>query len=142
MKVSDLMSNQVICIHPGEPVTAAARLLKTSNVGALPVCDGERRLRGIVTDRDIVLRCVATGADPAHVTVGEIMSRGVLTTGPLEDVEQAAQQMSREQVRRLPVLSSGRLVGFLSLCDLARDGNCDMEAASALSDISAGSRRS
>ena len=86
-------------------------------------------------------RCVAAGRDPAGVTVGEIMSRGVLTVSPLEEVDRAAGQMKSEQVRRLPVVSEGRLVGVLSLCDLARDANCEMEAAEALSEISSNFRR-
>lgn len=141
MKVCELMSNQVMSVGPAEPVTAAARLLKNGNVGVLPVCDLGGRLRGIVTDRDIVTRCVAAGRDPAGVTVGEIMSRGVLTVSPLEEVDRAAGQMKSEQVRRLPVVSEGRLVGVLSLCDLARDANCEMEAAEALSEISSNFRR-
>lgn len=141
MKVCELMSNQVMSVGPAEPVTAAARLLKNGNVGVLPVCDLGGKLRGIVTDRDIVTRCVAAGRDPAGVTVGEIMSRGVLTVSPLEEVDRAAGQMKSEQVRRLPVVSEGRLVGVLSLCDLARDANCEMEAAEALSEISSNFRR-
>lgn len=141
MKVCDLMSDQVVSISQDEPVSAAARLLRQTNLGALPVCDSRKRLRGIVTDRDIVTRCVAAGADPARQSVSEIMSRGVVTTGPFEEVSHAAQVMRGDQVRRLPVLSEGRLVGVLSLCDLARSAACDMEAASALSDISANFRK-
>ena len=136
MKVCDIMSDRVITIDQNEPVSAAARLLKLCNIGALPVCDGEKRLRGILTDRDIVTRCVAAGADPAETKISEIMSRGVITAGPFDEVGHAAKLMSGDQVRRLPVVSSGRLVGVLSLCDMARDANCDMEAGAALSEIS------
>ena len=136
MKVCDLMTEQVISVGVSEPVTAAARLMKAHNVGALPVCDGQGRLRGIVTDRDLVTRCVARGASPIHVTVGDVMSRGVLTAEPFEEVSSAAGKLRSERVRRLPVVREGRLVGFLSLCDLARDLSCDVEAASALSEIS------
>ena len=141
MKVCDLMSEKVVSIDRDEPVTAAARLLRSSNVGALPVCDSQGRLRGIVTDRDIVTRCVAAGADPAKTSVSEIMSRGVVTASPFDEVESAAKSMAGDQVRRLPVVNEGRLVGVLSLCDMARDGNCDMEASEALSEISSGLRR-
>lgn len=141
MKVCDVMSDKVVCIGQNEPVSAAAKLLKQCNVGALPVCDGQKRLRGVLTDRDIVIRCVAAGADPQETPVGEIMSRGVVTTTPFDEVEQAAKVMSGDQVRRLPVLSEGRLVGMLSLCDLARNAGCEMEAGAALTEISSGFRR-
>ena len=120
MKVNEVMSGRVICIGQDEPVSAAAKMLKRSNIGALPVCDASHRLRGIVTDRDIVTRCVALDADPAETRVAEIMSRGVLTASPLDE---------------------GKLVGMVTLCDIARDGKYDMEAAEALADISANLRR-
>jgi CBS domain-containing protein len=141
MKVSEIMSSRVVCISQDEPVSAAAKLLKRSNIGALPVCDGDRRLRGIVTDRDIVTRCVALDADPASTRVAEIMSRGVVTASPLDEVSHAARVMCDDQVRRLPVLDEGKLIGMVSLCDLARDAGCDMEAAEALSEISSNVRR-
>ena len=107
MKVNEIMSSRVICIRQDEPVSAAAKLLKRSNVGALPVCDANRRLRGIVTDRDIVTRCIALDADPAQTRVAEIMSRGVVTASPLDETAQAARIMRTDQVRRLPVFSRG-----------------------------------
>ena len=136
MKVCDLMTEHVVSVGVSEPVSAAARLMKAHNVGALPVCDGRGRLRGIVTDRDLVTRCVALGGSPAEMKVGDVMSRGVLTAEPFEDIASAAGKLRSERVRRLPVVREGRLVGFLSLCDLARDLSCDMEAANALSEIS------
>ena len=141
MKISEIMSNRVISIGQDEPVNAAARLLKRANVGALPVCDEKRRLRGIVTDRDIVTRCVAPGADPALTPVREIMSRGVVTCGPEETLDAAVKRMGDDQVRRLPVLDEGRLVGIVTLCDLSRSGRFGMEAAAALSEITNNVRR-
>ena len=141
MKVCDIMSDKVVSIDQNEPVSAAAKLLKQCNIGALPVCDGQKRLRGILTDRDIVLRCVAADADPQETRISEIMSRGVITASPFDDVDHAAKAMSGDQVRRLPVVSDGKVVGVLSLCDMARDANCDMEAAEALTEISSNFRR-
>ena len=141
MKVCDIMSRRVVSIAPDEPVSAAAKLLRRMNIGALPVCDASNRLRGIVTDRDIVTRCVALEADPAQTRVAEIMSRGVVTASPLDDTGHAAHTMSADRVRRLPVLDEGKLVGMVTLCDLARDANCDMEAAEALSEISSNVQR-
>ncbi len=141
MRVSEIMSDRVVSIDQNELVSAAARLLKQCNIGALPVCDRQNRLRGILTDRDIVTRCVAAGTDPGETRVAEIMSRGVITTSPSDEVEQAVRLMGGDQVRRLPVLQDGRLVGVLSLCDMARSSRCDMEAGAALSEISSNFRR-
>ena len=141
MKVCDIMSNQVISIHKNESVSAAAKLLKRCNLGALPVCDEQGRVRGIVTDRDIVLRCVAADEDPQALKVEEIMSRGIVFASPFDELARAVKLMSEDQVRRLPVLDEGRLVGMVTLCDLARDCNCDMEAGEALSEISSNFRK-
>ncbi len=141
MKICDIMSDKVVSVGMDEPVYAAAKLMQRSNLGALPVCDSAGRLRGMVTDRDIVLRCVALGAEPSETRVGEIMSRGVITTGPFEELEHAVRLMSQDQVRRLPVLDGGKLVGMVTLCDMARNCNCDMEAAETLAEISSNFRR-
>ena len=139
MKVSDIMSGRVVTIGQKEPVIAAARLLKRMNLGALPVTDDSGRLRGILTDRDIVLRCVAAGADPRTLEVRERTSPGVVTASPSRDASEAARLMRGAQVRRRPVVDRGRLVGMVSLADMAR--RCDMEAAAALADISSNIRR-
>lgn len=141
MKICDIMSDKVITIDMDEPVTAAARLLKNHNIGAVPVCSKDGNLRGMVTDRDIVLRCVAGSIDPQTTPVKEIMSRGIITAQPLDDVEKAVELMSQDQVRRLPVLDQGRIVGIVALSDMARSCNCEMEAAEALTEISSNFRR-
>lgn len=139
MKVSDIMSERVVTIDEREPVIAAARLLKRMNLGALPVTDRGGKLVGMLTDRDIVLRCVALGGDARTMTAGDVMTRGVVTATPDVKVDDAAKRMGRGQVRRLPVVENGKLVGMLSLADMAR--KCDMEAAAALADISSNLRR-
>ena len=139
MKVSDIMSDRVVTIDEREPVIAAARLLKRMNLGALPVTDRGGKLVGLLTDRDIVLRCVALGGDARTMTAGDVMTRGVVTATPDVKVDDAAKRMGRGQVRRLPVVENGKLVGMLSLADMAR--KCDMEAAAALADISSNLRR-
>ena len=141
MKVCDIMSEKVISIEMHEPVSAAAKLLRQCNIGALPVCDEQQRLRGILTDRDIVTRCIAAGADPKETPVSEVMSRGIRTISPFDEVAKAVQLMGEDQVRRLPVLEEGRLVGVVTLCDMARNCNCDMEAGEALAEISSNFRR-
>lgn len=141
MQVSQLMNRNVVTISPEESAALCARLLSRHNLGALPVCDGNGRLRGIVTDRDIVLRCVAAEEEPAETRVRDIMSRACISIAAEEDVSAAAQMMALHQVRRLPVTESGKLVGMLSLGDLARARACDAEAADALCEISQNVRR-
>lgn len=137
MNVSEIMTGRVVTVGQDEPVMAAVRLLKRHNLGALPVTDSAGRLRGLVTDRDIVLRCVAAGDDPGTLRISEIMSRGILTAQPGDSVEQAAACMAREQIRRLPVTEDGRVVGMVSLCDMARRENCRRECTRAIESISA-----
>ena len=141
MKVAEIMSRNVVSVNHKEPVTAAARLMKRHNLGALPVCDDEGRLRGLVTDRDIVTRCVAMDYDPTDTMLREIMTRGILTCSPEDAVETTAARMGKEQIRRLPVTADGKLVGMVSLGDVARRERLSMEAAAALADVSANIRR-
>lgn len=141
MLVSELMTDNVISISPDEPASLAARLFFRHNIGSVPVCTEDGRLKGIVTDRDIVLRCVAAENDPETTPVREIMSRGLITVSPTDDVREAARQMAQSQVRRLPVVDSGKLVGMLALGDMAKTHSFDMEASKALSDISSNIRK-
>ena len=136
MKVKQIMTDHVITVGQREPVAHAARLMKRGNLGALPVCDDEGRLRGIVTDRDIVTRCVAADDDPGDTPVREIMSRGIVTCGAEDDADELIRTMSARQVRRVPVTEGGKVVGMVSLADLARSDLFSMEAAEALSEIS------
>lgn len=141
MSVRELMSKTVISIAPEESAALAARLLTRHDLGALPVCDRKGRLLGIVTDRDIITRCVAAGEDPRRVPVAEVMTRGVSVASPEDEPLQAARQMARSQVRRLPVLEQGVVIGMLSLGDMARHHRYAMECAEALGDISSSIRR-
>ena len=136
MQVKDLMTSGVVSVEPGASAALAARLISRHNVGALPVCGPGGRLRGMVTDRDIVLRCVAPEEDPAQTPVRDIMTRCCASVGPEEDCRTAALLMSKQQVRRLPVVENGRVVGMLSLSDLARTRTLEPAAARALSGIS------
>ena len=141
MKVFDVMSDHVITVGMSEPVTAAARLLKQYNIGAVPVCDDSGRLKGMITDRDIAIRCVAAGLSPDGTKISNVMTRGAITVEDNTQVGDAARLMADAQVRRLPVCHEGRLVGMLSLADLARSTECDTEAAEALCEISKNIRR-
>ena len=136
MQVRDLMNPSVVSITPGESAALAARLLSRHNLGSLPVCGEDGGLRGIVTDRDIVLRCVAAEEDPAQTQVKDIMTRNCATVSPGDDCREATRLMAAQQVRRLPVTEGGKIVGIVSLGDLAKCQAFDMEAAKALSEIS------
>ncbi len=135
MLVSELMSDNVISIAPDEPASLAARLLYRHNIGSVPVCTEDGRLKGVVTDRDIVLRCVAAENDPETTPVREIMTKSIVTVSPNDDVREAARQMAEAQVRRLPVVDAGS-VGYLAIGDMAKKHMYDMEASKALSEIS------
>lgn len=140
MLVSDIMNKDVVTISPEESVSLASRLLSRHNVGSLPVCGSDGKLRGIVTDRDIVLRCVAGESEPKNTPVKNIMSRSVVTVSPWDDVNRASELMSAAQVRRLPVVENGKLVGMLALADMAQKTACGEDAYQALTNISAGTR--
>ncbi len=141
MRVRDLMSKSVVTIAPEESAALAARLLSRHELGSLPVCAADGTLAGIVTDRDIVTRCVAAGEEPGRVPVRDIMSPAPSVITPETPISDAARLMAQRQVRRLPVVEQGHVVGMLSLGDLARSRRTDTEAAAALSDISASLRR-
>lgn len=141
MQIKDLMTKHTVSVGQEEPVTAAARLLKRDNIGSVPVCDEKGKVQGIITDRDITLRCVAAGVDPDKTKIREVMTTGVYTVSPTDSVDTAAALMGKAQIRRLPVCENGTLVGMLSLGDLAVSNNCNMEAGAALSEISTCIRR-
>lgn len=136
MKVRELMSRQLISIAPEESAAVAARLLSRYNIGALPVCNAEGKLRGMVTDRDIALRCIAAQEDPGSVPVGEIMTRRVFAIDAEQSVGAATELMEQEQIRRLPVQREGRVVGMVSLADLSREPACRDESSRILSSVS------
>ena len=136
MKLRDIMSNQVIKIHPEETVSVAARMLEHNNIGAMPVCGNDGKLHGMLTDRDIVIRCLAAGKSPETTSVREVMTGKVYVGRPDMEVALAAGLMGREQIRRLPVMEKGVLCGMVSLGDLARREESSIEAGDALTDIS------
>ena len=136
MQVKDVMSPRPVTIEPEESTALAARLLSRHNIGFLPVCSSRGKLLGVVTDRDLVVRCLAAEADPAALPVKRLMSPHPLAAEPSDDLRLAAEKMARAQVRRLPVAKNGVLVGTVSLGDLAKSGACEMEVSRALTDIS------
>lgn len=140
MKVSDVMTKQVVRINPEESVEVAARTLTHYNIGALPVCTDDGKLCGMVTDRDLVIRCVAANKPVAQTKVRQVMTGQVLSVKPDMDAAVAAHLMGKQQVRRLPVVEDGKLCGILSLGDIASREESVMDAADALNDITANIR--
>jgi CBS domain-containing protein len=116
--VRDAMTQNPRFVSPSESVTDAARVLTNENVGSLPVVDGDR-LVGMLTDRDIVTRVVAEERDPTSTSVKEVASGKLVTAEANADLDDAMLLMARHQVRRLPVVEDGRLVGILAQADLA-----------------------
>jgi CBS domain-containing protein len=116
--VKDAMTSDVKTAAPSVSLADAAKLMKQEDVGSVPVVDGER-LIGMLTDRDIVVRGIADGSDPHAVTAGDIASRDIVTVRPDDDLEEALRLMAQHQVRRLPVVDDGHLVGVLAQADVA-----------------------
>ncbi len=113
MKVRDGMARIVHRARKTDKVGDIARTMKQEDIGFMPVVDGEV-LIGVITDRDIVVSCIAEGHDPRGETAEHLMKREVTTIGPDEELEDAGRMMEREEIRRLPVVENGRLVGVLS----------------------------
>jgi len=141
MKLRDVMTNPVIRIHPDETVSVAARTLTHYNIGILPVCGSDGRLCGLVTDRDLVTRCLASGRSPGSTPVRDVMTAQVISARPDMEAALAASLMGREQIRRLPVVENGKLCGMVSLGDLAVQEETGIDAGDALSEISSGLSR-
>ncbi len=133
--VRDVMTSNPRSIAPSTTVSEAGRLMKSEDVGSLPIVDGDQ-LVGVVTDRDIVIRVVAEAKDPQTATVGEIASRDLVTVDPEQDLDEALRLMAQHQVRRLPVAEEdGRLVGILAQADVAREGK-DVQTGQIVQEIS------
>jgi CBS domain-containing protein len=121
--ISDVMTSNPRGVETATPVADAARIMKSENVGSVPIVEGDR-LVGMLTDRDVAIRVVAEGKDPRSTTAGEIASRDLVTIDPQQDLDEALQLMARHQVRRLPVVEEdGRLVGIVAQADVAQVGD-------------------
>ena len=121
MKLREIMTETVVRIRPEESVSVAARTLTNYNIGALPVCGSDGRLCGVVTDRDIVTRCLAAGMEPVQTQVKQVMTGTVKTIDTDADTAEAARIMGSNQIRRLPVTEGGKICGMLSLGDLSQN---------------------
>ena len=135
MEIKDIMTQTVIAIDPAESVEVAARTMTRYNIGALPVCKNGK-LCGMLTDRDIVTRCLAANRLPANTQVRQIMTEQVTAVSPDMQTGVAAHLMGRLQIRRLPVVENGNLCGMVSLGDLAVREETVLDAGDVLADVS------
>ena len=117
----DLMTPDPTCVKEHQTLVDAARMMRDLDVGALPICGDDDRLKGMLTDRDIVVKCVADGGDPGSVTAGSLAEGKPLTIGADDDVREALEVMQEYQVRRLPVIDGHDLVGIIAQADIARE---------------------
>jgi CBS domain-containing protein len=120
MKVRDAMTAGAECVGESETLVEAARKMADLDVGSLPICGEDQRLKGMVSDRDIVVKVVARGEDPSAVTAGQLGEGKPVTIGADDSLEEALRTMSEHRVRRLPVIDGHELVGMLSQADLVR----------------------
>ncbi len=137
MKVRDIGMKEVNCADPSMDLSEVATMMKRHNIGSVPVCEGGK-LVGMLTDRDLVITCMASDMDPKECTAREYMTANPVTVTPDTDIEEAARIMGREQLRRLPVVENGKLVGMLSLGDIAVALEDDCLIAETLRKISHG----
>ncbi|MBP1753839.1 MAG: hypothetical protein H6Q59_237 [Firmicutes bacterium] len=135
MKVRDIMTKEIASLRSDDTIEHAAQLMKQYNCGSLPVCTQDK-LIGIVTDRDIAVRSVATGEDVTSRRVGDIMTNDVVFANPETDVNDAARIMSDRQIRRLPVVENNSLIGIVALGDISLEPKCQDSAEDALKNIS------
>lgn len=137
MQVKEVMTPGVECTQPAATLREAAQRMKDLDVGPLPVCGDDDRLAGIITDRDLVVRAVAEGRDPATTLVRDVMTPKIIYCFEDHDIAEAARLMEENQVRRLVVLNRDkRLVGILSLGDLAVDTGDEQLAGHTLEAVS------
>lgn len=133
MKLKEIMSKDIACANSNDSIEKAAQLMKQYNVGSIPICS-QNKVVGIVTDRDIALRSVASGQ--FSQSVGEIMTGNPVTGTPDMDVHEAAKIMGEKQIRRLPVVENNSLVGIVSLGDISVEPKLQDNAEQALKNIS------
>jgi CBS domain-containing protein len=117
----DIMTGSAECASENDTLVEAARRMKELGVGALPICGEDNRLKGMITDRDIVVGCIADGGDPSSVKVSELAEGKPVTIGADDSVEEALHTMRDHGVRRLPVIDGHELVGVVSQADIAKN---------------------
>lgn len=119
-KARSVMHFGVQCIGENENLLTAAQMMRDLGVGSMPVCGNDDKLKGIITDRDIVIKAIAAGRNPSDMRAGDLAQGEVVWIDADADVDEALNMMERHQIRRLPVIDNHRLVGMISEADLAQ----------------------
>jgi CBS domain-containing protein len=119
-RAADIMSKDVTVIQEDETIRQAAERLAQDDIGILPICDNNKQIKGVLTDRDIVVNVIARGKDPNTTRAREMEQGEVITLRPDDSIEHARDLMAQRQVRRLPVVENGRVVGMVSQADIAK----------------------
>ena len=140
MKVKDIMTKGVVFANSNDSVLTVAKLMKHHNIGVLPIVENADKVLGILTDRDIVLSLADYNFDLANTDATKLMSNKVYSVRPEADLSSALALMKKQQIRRLPVIEEEKLVGMLSIGDIAVHSDYNMEMSKAISEISAPAR--
>ena len=121
----DIMSGSAECVGENDSILDASKKLAKLDIGSMPICGEDDRLKGMLTDRDIVVKVLAEGRDPSSTTAGELAQGKPVTIGADDSIQEALQTMASNRVRRLPVIDGQRLIGMVSQADIARAGDDD-----------------
>ena len=119
MKVKDCMCGEVCCVKPDATVCEVVKLMEKNHIGCVPVCDKNNCIIGVITDRDIILRSIACDKDVKSTNVSEIMTCNVCTCNENDNISEAEKKMSENQIRRIPVVDNNKVIGILTIGDLA-----------------------
>ena len=133
----EIMTPGAECVGENDTLVQAAKKLRDLNIGSMPICGEDGRLKGMLTDRDIVVKCIAEGGDPSSATAGSLAEGKPVTIGADDSVEEALETMKKHQVRRLPVIDGHDLVGIVSQADIVLRARDNHKAEQTVEEISA-----
>ena len=127
MKVKECMCNEVCTCTPDTTIADCAKQMRDSHSGCIPVCNQNNEILGIVTDRDLILRCVACGKDPKTTKINDVMTGDICCCTPSDDIENVESKMQKLHVRRIPVVEGTKVVGMVTIGDLFKDSDLNKE---------------
>ena len=131
MKIKDCMKNEVYCLKPENTAYDCAKMMSENHIGCIPVCDNDKNIIGLVTDRDVILRAIACQKDAKNTPISEIMTTNVCYCNYNVEVKEAEDLMCRNQIRRLPIVDdNNKIVGIITLGDLAKNSNVNSHEVS------------
>ena len=125
MEIKDCMHTEIFYARVSDTASRIAKMMEEYHIGSVPICDDNDEVVGMVTDRDIVLRCVANDKDVNETPASEFMTTDIFTTSPTTDVDEATGIMEEKQIRRLPIVEGNKIVGIVSIADLLQNPKTD-----------------